>query len=167
MGGLLRPSPTIEERDTSKRTILIAIGTVIVVAGTVALVLREKPKPAAVPPPYATNLKFSDLRLSQAQNFVGATVTYVDGTLSNTSDKTLTRATVRVTFKDLYGQVAQVEEVPIKVLRTGGPYPDTADLTVAPLGPGQSRPFRLIFEHLSEQWNQAYPELQITNVVAK
>jgi len=167
MGGLLQPTPTIDDRDTSKRTIAIAIAVIVVVVGIVAFVLREQPKPAVGPPPYAANLKFSDLKLSQAQNFVGATVTYVDGTLTNTGDKNVTHATVKVTFKDLYGEVAQIEDVPIKVLRTSGPYPDTTDLSVAPLGPGQSQTFRLIFEHLSQQWNQAYPELQITEVSTK
>jgi len=167
MGGLIQPSPVAEERDTSKRTILIAIIGVVAVAGVVALILRESPKTASGPPPYAANLKFSDLKMSQAQNFVGAMVTYVDGTLTNSGDKTVTHAVVQVTFKDLYGQVAQIETVPVKVLRTGGPYLDTVELAVSPLVPGQSEPFRLIFEHLSGQWNQAYPDLQITDVTVE
>jgi len=167
MGGLIQPSPVAEERDTSKRTILIAIIVVVAVAGVVALILRESPKTASGPPPYAANLKLSDLKMSQAQNFVGATVTYVDGTLTNTGDKTVTHAVVQVTFKDLYGQVAQIETVPVKVLQTGGPYLDTVDLAVSPLAPGQGKQFRLIFEHLSGQWNQAYPDLQITDVTVK
>lgn len=167
MGGLLQPLPVPAEEDNSKRTIIIAIAVIVAIVAVVALVLRERPKPPTPPPPYAVSLKFSDLKLSQAQNFVGATVTYVDGTIANTGDKTVTHADVRVTFKDLYGQVAQVEAVPIKVLRTTGPYPDTADFSVVPLGPGQSSTFRLIFEHVSDQWNQAYPELQITDVATK
>jgi len=167
MGGLIQPSPVAQERDTSKRTILIAIVVMVAVVGVVALILRESPKTRSGPPPYVANLKFSDLKMSEAQNFVGATVTYVDGTLTNTGDKTVTHAVVQVTFKDLYGQVAQVETVPVKVLQTGGPYLDTVDLTAAPLAPGLSRPFRLIFEHLSGQWNQAYPDLRITDVTVK
>ena len=167
MGGLIQPSPVAQERDTSKRTILIAIVIVVAVVGAIALILREAPKTPSGPPPYAANLKFSDLKMSQAQNFVGATVTYVDGTLTNTGDKTVTHAVVQVTFKDLYNQIAQVETVPVKVLQTGGPYLDTVDLGVSPLAPGQSKPFRLIFEHLSGQWNQAYPDLQITDVTVK
>jgi hypothetical protein len=167
MGGLIQPSPVAEERDTSKRTILIAIAVVVAVVGVVALILRESPRAASGPPPYAANLKFSDLNMSQAQNFVGARVTYVDGTLTDAGDKTVTHVVVQVTFKDLYGQVAQIETVPVKVLQTGGPYLDTVDLTVSPLAPGQSKPFRLIFEHLSEQWNQAYPDLQITDLRVK
>jgi len=167
MGGFLEPTPTIKERDTSQRTIFVAIAVVVVLAGLVALILRAKPRPEIGPPPYAANLKFSDLKLSQAQNFVGATVTYVDGNVSNTGDKTVTHVGVKVTFKDLYNQVAQAEEVSIKVLRTTGPYPDTTDLSVVPLAPGETKPFRLIFEHVSEQWNQAYPELVVTNVAVK
>ena len=167
MGGFIQPSPVADERDTSKRTILIAIAVVITAAGLAALLLREKPRVAPEAPPYARNLKFSDLSMSQAQNFVGATVTYIDGTLINSGDKTVTQVMVRVTFKDLYGQLAQVEEVPIKVLQTNGPYPDTVDLAVSPIPPGQTKAFRLIFEHLSDQWNHAYPDLAIIEVRVK
>jgi hypothetical protein len=168
MGGFLQPTPTLEQRDNSRRTILAAIVVIVVLVGIVALALREKPTPPTPPPAYAANLKISDLKLSQAQNFVGATVTYVDGTISNTGDKTVTHAEVRVTFRDMYGQIAQVEEVPIKVLRTSGPYPDTADLSAVPLASGQNSLFRLIFEqHLSDQWNQGQPDLQITGVTAR
>ena len=167
MGGFIQPSPVAEERDTSRRTIIIAIVAIVAIAVVIALLLREKPKTAPGPPPYASQLQFSDLKMSQAQNFVGARVTYVDGTLTNEGDKTLTHALVRVTFRDLYGQVAQIEEVPFKILRTSGPYPDTVDLSVSPLASRQSQPFRLIFEHISEQWNQAYPELQFVDVTVK
>jgi hypothetical protein len=167
MDGLIGPPPVAAERDTSKRTIVIAIVVIVAIVAALALLLREKPHAEPGPPPYAASLKLSDLKMSQAQNFVGATVTYIDGTLSNVGDKTLTHAVVQVTFRDLYGQVAQIENVPLKVLQTGGPYDDTADLSISPLGPGQSRQFRLIFEHVSEQWNQAYPELRITDVMAK
>ena len=167
MGGLIEPSPVAAERDTSKRTIVVAIAVVVAIAGIIALVLREAPRANSGPPPYAANLKFSDLKMSQAQNFVGATVTYIDGTIINTGDKTVMHAVVQVTFKDFYNQVAQIENVPMKVLQTGGPYLDTTDLLIAPLAPGESKPFRLIFEHVSEQWNQAYPDLQITDVTVK
>ncbi|HJT71036.1 MAG TPA: DUF2393 family protein [Terriglobales bacterium] len=168
MGGWIQPSPVAQEPDSSRRIIIIvAIAAVAIVAIGIALLLRASPKPQEQIPPYASQLKISDLKMSQSQNFVGANVTYIDGTLANAGNKTVGHTTVRVTFKDLYGQVAQIEEVPIKILQTNGPYPDTVDLSVVPLAPGQSKPFRLIFEHVSEQWNQAYPELQIVNIQLK
>lgn len=166
MGGLdlIQPSPGTQEPDRSRRFIVVAIAVVVGVVLVAALLLREPVKTAPKIPPYAAKLQISDIKMSQAQNFVGASVTYIDGNVSNTGDKVVSHAVARVTFKDSYGQVAQIEQVPIKLLRTSGPYPDTVDLSVAPLAPAETKPFRLIFEHVSEQWNQTYPELQITDV---
>lgn len=167
MNGLIDPHPIPAERDTTARTILIAIAVIVAIAGTAAFFLRSQPKPQAAPPAYAGSLRVSDLKMSQAQNFAGGTITYIDGTLANLGEKTVTRAIVHATFRDAYGQVAQVEDVPIRILKTGGPYDDTAELSLAPLSPGHNLRFRLIFEHISEQWNQGYPELQIADVTAK
>ncbi len=76
-------------------------------------------------------------------------------------------AVIHVTFKDSMGQVAQTEDVPLHVLQTNGPYPDAVDLSISPLGPGQSKQFRLTFESVSAQWNHEYPELQITDLATK
>ncbi len=143
---------------------LIGVFIVAVVVPILVLVLRGERKPPAQPPAYADNLKFSDLKASAAQNFVGATVSYLDGTVTNTSDKTIIHAVVRITFQDDLGQTAQREEVPLRVLRSGGPYDEAVDLNLSPLAPGQSKPFRLTFESISAQWNHAYPEMKITDV---
>jgi hypothetical protein len=74
---------------------------------------------------------------------------------------------VHVNFKNSLDQVAQAEDVALHVLQTGGPYPDAVDLSASPLAPGQGKPFRLTFEHISTDWNHAYPELQVTDVSLK
>jgi hypothetical protein len=160
-------NPAAESQGSSLRPILIGIILVGVVVAALALLLHTEKKTPAPPPAYAAFLKFSDLKTSAAQNFVGATVSYVDGTITNTGDKTVTHAAALITFKDAMGQVAQREEVPIRVLRTGGPYAEAVDLTLAPLAPGQGSPFRLTFENISAQWDHSYPDLQITQVTAR
>ena len=165
MEGLLQPVAT--ERESEWLPKVVGIAAILVVAGIAVFLLRPKPHPAIQANPYAAQLRISDLKMSTAQNFVGAKVTYIDGTLANPGDKVVTHAIVHVTFRDTYGQVAQIEDVPAKILRTGGPYPDTIDLSASPLTPGQSQPFRLIFEHVSQQWNQAYPEMQVTDVTTR
>ncbi len=167
MGGLIQPPPVEAERDNSRWIIVIATVAIAAIVVIAALVTREKPKPPAGPPPYAANLKISDLKMSRAQNFVGATVTYIDGTLTNSGDKTVTHAVVRAMFKDPYNQVAQIEDVTVRTLQQFGPYMDAVDLSSSPLPPGQSKPFRLTFEHVSEQWGQSYPELQIEDVTTR
>ena len=169
MDGLLDPNinPTNEKETSALRPILIGIVIVGVVVAVLALILRSEQKKPVPPPAYAANLKFSDLQTSAAQNFVGATVSYLDGTVTNTGDKTVIHAVVQITFKDDLGQTAQREEIPIRVLRTGGPYNEAVDLNVSPLASGQSKQFRLTFENISAQWNHAYPDLQITQVTLK
>jgi hypothetical protein len=169
MDSLIQPdsSPTAERQESSLRPIVVGIVVVGIVVGILALLLRTEQKKPVAPPPYAANLKFSDLKASAAQNFVGATVSYLDGSISNTGNQTVIHAVVQVTFKDELGQTAQREELPIHVLRTGGPYDEAVDLTLSPLAPGESKPFRLTFENISAQWNHAYPELQITQAATK
>lgn len=167
MGGLLQPTPVSEESDSSGRTIAIAVAVVIVVTILAAFLLRGKPKGPSGPPAYAVSLKLSDLRLSAEQNFVGATISYVDGTVSNTGDKTVTRVIVAVNFKDDMGQIAQHEELPLQVLKMTGPYPEAVPFSTSPLGPGQNKPFRLTFESISAQWDHGYPDIQIIDVVAR
>jgi hypothetical protein len=166
MAGLLEPNInlTTEKVSSSLRPILIGIVGLGIVVGVLALILRsQQPKPSA-PPAYAANIKFSDLKASAAQNFVGATVNYLDGTVTNTGDKTVSHALLQITFKDDMGQTAQREEAAVRVLRTGGPYAEAVDLSTSPLAPGQSKPFRLTFENISAQWNHAYPDIQITQI---
>lgn len=167
MGGLIQPSPVNGERDSSGRIIAIAVVAVIVVAVGAAFLLRGQPKGSSGPPPYATNLKLSDFKMSAAENFVGVTVSYVDGTVTNNGSKTVTHLVVQVNFKDDMEQIAQREEIPMQVLKTDGPYPEAVDFSISPLGPGQSKPFRLTFENISAQWNRQYPEIQTTDVAVK
>jgi hypothetical protein len=166
MDGLLQSdvNPTTEQHQSSLRPILIGIVLVASVVGLLALILRGEQKKPALPPAYAANIKFSDLKTSAAQNFVGATVTYLDGNITNTGDKIVSHAVAQITFKDTMGQTAQREELPIKVLRTGGPYDEAVDLNISSLAPGQRKPFRLTFETISAQWNHSYPDLQITQI---
>jgi len=169
MDGLLQPNinPTTEPQESSLRPILIGIVIVAIVVGLLALIFRAEQKKATAPPAYAVNLKFSDMKTSAAQNFVGATVSYIDGTITNTGDKTVVHAVAQITFQDDMGQTAQREELPIRVLRTGGAYDEAVDLNLSPLAPGQSKPFRLTFENISAQWNHVYPDMQITQVTVK
>src|SRR5215467_6726757 len=164
MNGLIEPNPATRSEESSMRPVLVGVVIVAVVVGVLVLVFRAEQKPPAPPPPYAANLKFTDLKVSAAQNFVGATVSYLDGTVTNTADQTVIHAVVQVTFQDDMGQTAQRDELPLRVLRTDGPYDEAVDLNMSPLAPGQSRPFRLTFENISAQWNHAYPEMKITDV---
>jgi hypothetical protein len=167
MDTLGQPTSTTEERDSSRMIIVIAVVVVIGAALAAAFFLRTPPKQVQPPSPYIAKLKFSNFKMSAAENFIGHTVTYIDGDIANTGDKTVTHAMVEVNFEDSMGQVAQREDLPLQVIRTNGAYLEPVDLGAAPLAPGQTEPFRLTFDSISAQWNHQYPDLTITDVTVK
>jgi hypothetical protein len=167
MGTLGQPTPVVEEPDYSRLIIIGAVVLVVAVMIAIAFLLREPPRQVAPPSPYIAQLKLSDFKMSAAENFIGATVSYIDGTITNTGNKTVTRVMVQVNFLDSLGQLAQREDLPLRVIRTNGAYNEPVDLNVAPLAPGQSAPFRLTFDSISQQWNHQYPDIKITDVTVK
>jgi hypothetical protein len=171
MGGLMQPQPAHAD-DSGRIWTFVGLGVaiVVIVVAVLAILGRSGRSNPQLPPPYAAKLQLSGLTMSAAQNFVGATVTYLDGKIANAGDHTVTRAVVQATFLNSLGQVVQRENLPIHVLTTGtsgGIYTDVVDLSAAPLAPGQSRPFRLTLEHISADWNHAAPELKIVDVATK
>jgi hypothetical protein len=103
--------------------------------------------------------------MAAAQNFVGGTVTYVEGKITNAGDKTVIGAVAEVIFRNSLGEVVQKEHIPIRVLVFQGPDRDILDLRSAPLKPGASADFRLTIEGtISADWNQGYPEVRIASV---
>lgn len=167
MSTLGQPTPVAEERDNSRLIIIAAVAVVIALMVGLAFLLREPPRKIAQPSPYIAQLKLSDFKMSAAENFIGHTVSYIDGTITNTGDKTTTRVMVEVNFLDSIGQLAQREELPLRVIRTNGAYNEPVDLNVAPLPSGQSAPFRLTFDSISKLWNHQYPQIKITDVTTK
>ena len=156
-----------DERDLSRLIIMVAVTVVIGIALLVAYLLREPPKTVKPPSPYIAQLKLSDFKMSAAENFIGATVSYIDGSITNTSDKSVIRVMVQVNFEDSMGQLAQREELPLRVVRTNGAYLEPVDLSVSPLAPGKTEPFRITFDSISAQWYHQYPDLTITDVQVK
>ena len=121
----------------------------------------------APPDSYAANLVISGLKMSQASSVVGGQATYVDGVIANHGSQTLTAVTVQVAFRDFTGQIAQKETMPLNLIRTHEPYIDTEPVSAAPIAPGEIREFRLIFDHVAQDWNQNYPEIRVIEVKFK
>ena len=116
---------------------------------------------------YASQLAIGDVRMSEAANFAGGKVTYVDGMITNKGDKTVTGVNVVVTFKNDIGEPPQRTPMPLMLIRTREPYVDIEPVANEPLKPGDSHEFRLIFDHVSPTWNQQYPTIQATRVQSK
>jgi Protein of unknown function (DUF2393) len=118
----------------------------------------------ALADPYAPSLAIGDLKMSEASNFAGGKVTYLDGKIANHGDRTLTGITVQVAFRNDLNQIAQKETLPLSLIRTREPYVDTQPVSASPLKPGEEREFRLIFDSVAPDWNQEYPEVRVIQV---
>lgn len=165
----------VRRTETEERNWLplaIAAGVVMLVAVIVVLALETRHKPISVTPisaaldPYAANLPISSLVMSESSNLAGGKVTYVDGRIANTGSRTVSAITVQVLFRDPAKEVTQNETQPLKLIRTRDPYIDVEPVSAAPLHPGDSRDFRLIFDAISPDWNQAYPEIRIIHATS-
>jgi Protein of unknown function (DUF2393) len=121
----------------------------------------------AAPDAYAANLPISNLQMSEASSVAGAKTTYVDGQITNSGNQTVSGITVQVAFHDFTNQIAQKETMPLNLIRTHQPYIDTEPVSAAPIRPGESREFRLIFDHVADSWNQYYPEIRVIQVKFK
>jgi len=147
------------------RAIIIGVAVVAVLIGLLVWLGSGGRTAPEAPNPYAEQLQISNVKMAAAQNFVGGTVTYVDGKITNTGDKTVTGAVVEVIFRNSLGQVVQKEQIPLRVLVFQGPDRNILDLHSAPLKPGSSADFRLTIEGtISADWNQGYPEVRIASV---
>ena len=166
----IAPSSRTQERNWLP--LAIAAAVVIAVAAVVIFTMeRGKPTPivtpvSATPDPYAATLPLTRLEMSESANLAGGKVTYLDGHIANTGSRTLTGISVQVLFRTFAHEVAQNETLPLKFIRTREPYVDIEPVSAAPLKPGGQQDFRLIFDAVSPDWDGAFPEIRIVQVVA-
>jgi len=122
---------------------------------------------SAAPDAYAASLPVTNVVMSESSNLAGGKVTYIDGHIANSGNKTVSGVRVQVLFRNAANEVAQNETQPLRWIRTRDPYVDLEPASAAPLKPGDSRDFRLIFDAVTPDWNGAYPEIRIVRVDAR
>ncbi len=162
--------PPSETRERNWLPLALAAAVVIVGAAVVILVLEHGKSTNNVTPisaaadPYAANLPIANLAMSEAPNFAGSKVTYLDGRIANTGNSTVTGVTVQVLFRTFTHEVAQNETQPLKLIRIREPYVDLEPVSAAPLKPSDTHDFRLIFDAVSPDWDGVYPEVRVIRV---
>lgn len=147
--------------------VILGLGILVVVGGRSTSGSPSGGTGMAAADPYADKLSISGIQMSEATSFSGAKVTYIDGQIANTGDRTLTAITVQVGFHSDVGQFAQRVALPLSFIRTRQPYVDTQPVSAAPIEPGQSRDFRLIFDTVPADWNMQFPEIRVISVHSK
>ena len=155
-----------QARERNWAPFLVGLVAVVIVVATIVVVARSKRETAPQSNPYAASLQLNNPKMSAAENYVGGTVTYLDVNITNTGEKALVGAAMKLVFRNSLNEVVQNETLPLHVLienQLAG-YPDLVDLGRSPIGPGQTKTVRITLEHISADWNQNYPEMQLTDL---
>ena len=161
-------SEPIERESFPVTAWVVATLLVLVVAG--ALLVAERRRPAAVPTTlqtadaYASSLPLSQLAMSESGNLSGGKQTYLDGHVGNTGGRVVESVTVQVVFQNDVQLAPQIDTQPLRLIRTREPYIDTEPVSAEPIKPGDEREFRLIFDAVSDNWNQQMPEVRVIRV---
>jgi hypothetical protein len=159
------PFPSHAEQKSDRNWMPMAVGAALVVVAVALIVVFTQKKPVSThPDPYASKLQISNLHMETAQNFAGGSVTYIEGTLTNTGDKKVTSASVQVTFKNSLGEIVQDDPLPVMALQPDTPIVDYGPMERAPIGPGQKRDFRLTLEHITADWDGQIPQIKVVAV---
>jgi hypothetical protein len=156
------PAPQKEPAGILRHPAVIALATLFGVAALYLLFfrgpvptssdLRPKLPFGASEQAYAAKLQFSNLAMSEAENFLHQKVKYLEGDVLNGGDRTLTAMEVIVEFRDDMNQIALRESRPA----LGGP--STA------LAPGATAHFQISFDHVPASWNMQMPTVQVAGL---
>lgn len=138
---------------------LAVLALVVILLGRTAKPVNTNPKD-----PNLARLQISELHMATAQNFAGSSVTYIEGKITNTTDRKITDASVEVLFKNSLGETAQKDTLPVTILLRTTPYADYGSIESLPLASGQSRDFRLTLEHVSTDWDGQVPQVRVVTV---
>jgi hypothetical protein len=153
------PSPAIADRKKIPTwpALVAAVAVIVLVAGWIYL--SRPPKPlsdagiaSAEAKAYLANIALSDVTVKATENFMQQQVVEVEGKIANNGPRSLESVDVFCLFYGVNGREIYRERVPI--VRAKG----------APLRTGESRSFRLPFDHVPDGWNQAMPRMVIAKI---
>jgi hypothetical protein len=116
---------------------------VVVVVGALVFAGRKKPAPApsTLQPAdaYAASLPLSQLAMSESTSLSGGKLTYLDGHVVNSGNRTVAGVTVQVVFQNDEQLAPQIETLPLTLIRMKDPYIDTEPVSANPIKPGDDR----------------------------
>ena len=101
---------------------------------------------------YLPLLDLSDVAMAASDTFLEQTLVEITGTIKNRGERTIALVEINCVFREINGiEIAREPRVVIGP-RTG------------PLAPQQEKSFRLAFDNLPPDWNQALPNLFVAQI---
>ncbi|MGA3098171.1 MAG: FxLYD domain-containing protein [Bryobacteraceae bacterium] len=149
--------PSKKKRVSIPPAVLVAGGMAVV--GLAGFWYLDRPAPPKEPAPltgaakaYVRGLKLANVDMQAHESYLKQSIVEITGDLGNTGDRVLKSVEINCVFYDPYGQVVLRERVAIVNRKTGA------------LAPGETKPFRMAFDNVPEDWNQAMPQMVIAAI---
>jgi hypothetical protein len=140
-------------REVRLAPLLIGIGVTVAIVIVILVINHLQNQPSGQElDSYGANLQIGSVKVLAADTMMAGSVTYVDGVVRNSGNRTVTALTVAVVFHDAMGQIVQNDRNQVISKKTG------------PLAPGDSRAFRIGFDHVAADWNRTPPDIRSVNV---
>ena len=161
--------PTPPRSFPTTAVVIAAVAVTVLVVVLVLMGHKTTAPPTTLQPvaAYADNLEVSNIEMSQSSSIVGGKLTYIDGHIANKGSATVTGVMVQVIFANDVAMPAQIETVPLTLIRTRVPYIDIEPVSAAPIPPGGEADFRLILESGPDNWNTQTPGMRAIQVTVK
>ena len=141
----------------SKETRLISVGTLLLLSFLACRRNSDQHHSSGIlgelEEAYRTKITVSKLGLSKGENFLGDTVFYVKGIITNSGEEKIQRVVLTFLFKDSTNQVV------LKDTRKAIEYRGGRGIESL-----QAAEFQVAFENLPQAWNYIVPEVQVSQI---
>jgi hypothetical protein len=153
-------TPKRKQAAIAPAAIVIAV---VVVAGLAGLwyLDRASKRPPPAPAPLTGDardyvrrgfLPMTEVDMQARESYLKQQIVEITGKIANMGDREIRLVELNCVFRDPYGQVVLRERVSIVSRKMGG------------LAPKEMKPFRLAFDNVPDDWNQAMPDLVIAQI---
>ncbi len=151
--------PTSAATSTKRSRFPLLVGAAVAVGLIAAIFYLSKPAPRATTgsatpeaKAYLANLELNDVNMKASENFMQQQVIEIEGNLGNKGPRPLQSVDVYCLFYAVDGHAIYRGRVPVISAKS------------RPLNPGETRHFRLPFDSLPHDWNQALPKMVIAQI---
>jgi hypothetical protein len=101
---------------------------------------------------YLSQISVTEARMSAARNYLGDTIIFLDAKVTNRGSRSVRDVQLQLEYVDTLGQV---------VLRD---FTHAVTTRMPPLEAGKTRDFRVSYDHMPADWNQAPPKVTVLRV---
>jgi hypothetical protein len=157
--GVLETGSDLEQRQRDRTPLVIGAMVVLIGAAAALFLFWQSQRESADGPAlsdearaYLDQLDLSGVQMAASDTFLEQTLVEITGSIQNLGNRRVARVEINCVFREVNGVEVAREPRQIVGPKTG------------PLLPQEQQSFRLAFDNLPPEWNQALPDLYVAAI---